>query len=84
MPYLTGVLTGILLTILVLFVIDNFGSDARPIVNWSVAKREARRREGRGAQGGASGDRAGRPAERVSASRDPLTFRRGADPIHKV
>jgi hypothetical protein len=36
MPYLTGVLTGILLTILVLFVIDNFGSDARPIVNWSV------------------------------------------------
>ena len=35
MPYLTGVLTGILLTILVLFVIDNFGSDARPIVNES-------------------------------------------------
>jgi hypothetical protein len=38
MPYLTGVLTGILLTVLVLFVIDNFGSssDTRPIVNWSV------------------------------------------------
>jgi hypothetical protein len=38
MPYLTGVLTGILLTVLVLFVIDNFGSssDTRPIMNWSV------------------------------------------------
>jgi hypothetical protein len=38
MPYLTGVLTGILLTVLVLFVVDNFGSgsDARPIVNWGV------------------------------------------------
>jgi hypothetical protein len=29
MPYLTGVLTGILLTILVLFVIDNFGGPMR-------------------------------------------------------
>src|SRR4029078_9075836 len=52
MPYLTGVLTGILLTILVLFVIDNFGSDARPIVNWSVlseklgAAKEEERKEG--------------------------------------
>ena len=78
MPYLTGVLTGILLTILVLFVIDNFGSDARPIVNWSVAKREARRREGRGAQGGARGDRAGRRDERASACRDEVMARASA------
>jgi hypothetical protein len=84
MPYLTGVLTGILLTILVLFVIDNFGSDARPIVNWSVLSEKLGAAKEEGAQGGASGDRAGRPAERASASRDPLTFRRGADPIHKV
>jgi hypothetical protein len=36
MPYLSGVLTGILLTILVVFLIDNFGPepDTRDIVNW--------------------------------------------------
>jgi hypothetical protein len=36
MPYLSGVLTGILLTILVVFVIDHFGPepDTRDIVNW--------------------------------------------------
>ena len=36
MPYLSGVLTGILLTILVVFLIDNVGSesDTRDIVNW--------------------------------------------------
>jgi hypothetical protein len=36
MPYLSGVLTGILLTILVVFLIDHLGpeSDTRDIVNW--------------------------------------------------
>ena len=36
MPYLSGVLTGILLTILVVFLIDNLGPepDTRDIVNW--------------------------------------------------
>jgi hypothetical protein len=36
MPYLSGVLTGIVLTILVVFLIDNIGpeSDTRDIVNW--------------------------------------------------
>jgi hypothetical protein len=36
MPYLSGVLTGILLTILVVFLIDNVGPerDSRDIVNW--------------------------------------------------
>ena len=36
MPYLSGVLTGILLTILVVFLIDNVGPepDTRDIVNW--------------------------------------------------
>ena len=36
MPYLSGVLTGILLTILVVFLIDNVGSESntRDIVNW--------------------------------------------------
>jgi hypothetical protein len=43
MPYLTGVLTGILLTVLVLFVVDNFGSgsDARPIVNGACSARSS-------------------------------------------
>jgi hypothetical protein len=36
MPYLSGVLTGILLTILVVFLIDHLGPqpDTRDIVNW--------------------------------------------------
>ena len=36
MPYLSGVLTGILLTVLVVFLIDNLGPepDTRDIVNW--------------------------------------------------
>jgi hypothetical protein len=36
MPYLSGVLTGIVLTILVVFVIDHLGPepDTRDIVNW--------------------------------------------------
>ena len=38
MPYLSGVLTGIVLTVLVVFLIDHFGSepDNRMIVNWTV------------------------------------------------
>src|SRR5262245_11175584 len=42
------------------------------------AQREARRREGRGAQGSARGDRAGRPAERASGSRDEVMVRASA------
>jgi hypothetical protein len=38
MPYLTGMLMGIVLTVLVLFLVDNLGltSGARPIVNWNA------------------------------------------------
>ena len=38
MPYLSGVLTGVVLTVLVVFLIDHFGSepDTRMIVNWTV------------------------------------------------
>jgi len=38
-PYLSGVLTGVVLTILVVFLIDHVatGPDQRTIVNWSVA-----------------------------------------------
>jgi len=38
MPYLSGVLTGIVLTVLMVFLIDHFGSepDTRMIVNWTV------------------------------------------------
>ena len=35
MPYLSGVLTGVLLTVLVLFLVDNVGSGPR-VVNWDV------------------------------------------------
>jgi hypothetical protein len=35
MPYLSGVLTGVLLTILVLFLVDNVGTGPR-VVNWDV------------------------------------------------
>jgi hypothetical protein len=36
MPYLSGVVTGVVLTILVVFIIDHLGSNAgkRDIVNW--------------------------------------------------
>jgi hypothetical protein len=34
MPYLSGVLTGIVLTILVVFLIDFLGPNTRDIVNW--------------------------------------------------
>jgi hypothetical protein len=41
MRYLSGVLTGVLLTVLVVFLIDNVTSGAEPdsrnIVNWDVA-----------------------------------------------
>ena len=39
MPYLSGVLTGVVLTILVVFLVDHVGTgpDQRTIVNWSVA-----------------------------------------------
>ena len=38
MPYLSGVLTGIVLTVLVLFLIDQYGSgpDRQMVVNWGV------------------------------------------------
>jgi hypothetical protein len=37
MPYLTGVLTGVLLTMLVLFLVDHVGNNAGPrVVNWDV------------------------------------------------
>jgi hypothetical protein len=49
MPYVAGVLTGVLLTILVVFVVDHFGttnetsaSEPRNIVNWSVAEQRLR------------------------------------------
>ena len=44
MPYLAGVLTGVFLTILVVFLVDNFavatassGTEPQKIVNWDVA-----------------------------------------------
>jgi hypothetical protein len=39
MPYLSGLLTGVVLTILVVFVIDHVGvrADQSTIVNWGVA-----------------------------------------------
>jgi hypothetical protein len=38
MPYLSGLLTGIVLTVLVLFLIDQYGSgpDRQMVVNWGV------------------------------------------------
>jgi hypothetical protein len=35
MPYLSGVLTGILLTLILLFLVDHYGTNSR-IVNWDV------------------------------------------------
>jgi hypothetical protein len=44
MPYLAGVLTGVLLTVLIVFVVDNLavasapsGTEPQKIVNWDVA-----------------------------------------------
>ena len=43
MPYLAGLVSGVLLTILVVFMVDTFsvadqsGSETRKIVNWDVA-----------------------------------------------
>jgi hypothetical protein len=44
MPYLAGLVTGVLLTILVVFLVDTFteGADSRKIVNWDVAAQRLR------------------------------------------
>ena len=49
MPYLAGVLTGVLLTVLVVFVVDNLavtsaspGTEPQKIVNWDVAAQKLR------------------------------------------
>ena len=49
MPYLAGLLTGVLLTILVAFLVDNLavvnapaGSEPQKIVNWDVAAQKLR------------------------------------------
>jgi len=49
MPYLMGVLTGMLLTVLVVFVVDNLavvnappGTEPQKIVNWDVAAQKLR------------------------------------------
>jgi hypothetical protein len=49
MPYLAGVLTGVLLTILVVFLVDNVsvanaptGTQPQKIVNWDVASEKLR------------------------------------------
>ena len=49
MPYLAGVLTGVLLTVLVVFVVDNVsvanaptGTQPQKIVNWDVASEKFR------------------------------------------
>ena len=36
MPYLSGVLTEIVLTVLVVFLVDHYGANFRTIVNWAV------------------------------------------------
>jgi hypothetical protein len=48
-PYLAGVLTGVLLTVLVVFVVDNLtvasapsGTEPQKIVNWDVAAQDLR------------------------------------------
>jgi hypothetical protein len=42
MPYISGVLTGILLTVLVVFIIDDVGDDpaSRDIVNWGFVGKQ--------------------------------------------
>jgi hypothetical protein len=49
MPYLMGVLTGMLLTVLVVFLVDNLavvnappGTEPQKIVNWEVAAHSAK------------------------------------------
>jgi hypothetical protein len=49
MPYLTGFLTGVLLTVLVVFLVDNVavvttpaGTEPQKIVNWDVAAQKLR------------------------------------------
>ena len=49
MPFLAGVLTGLLLTVLVVFLVDNFavvnaptGTEPQKIVNWDVAAQKLR------------------------------------------
>ena len=49
MPYLAGVLTGVLLTVLIVFVVDNLvvasaplGTEPQKIVNWDVAAQKLR------------------------------------------
>jgi hypothetical protein len=49
MPYLAGVLTGALLTVLVVFLVDNLavvnappGTEPQKIVNWDVAAQKLR------------------------------------------
>jgi hypothetical protein len=49
MPYLAGVLTGVLLTVLVVFLVDNVsvanaptGTQPQKIVNWDVASEKLR------------------------------------------
>jgi hypothetical protein len=40
MPYLSGVLTGIVLTVPVAFLVDQLGADSGRIVNWAVQVRK--------------------------------------------
>jgi hypothetical protein len=49
MPYLVGVVTGVLLTVLVVFLVDNLavvnapvGTEPQRIVNWDVAAQKLR------------------------------------------
>jgi hypothetical protein len=49
MPYLAGVLTGAILTVLIVFLVDNLavvnapaGTEPQRIVNWDVAARKLR------------------------------------------
>ena len=49
MPYLTGVVSGVLLTVLVVFLVDNIavatapsGTEPQKIVNWDVAAQKLR------------------------------------------
>jgi len=49
MPYLAGILTGVLLTVLIVFLVDNLavvhapaGTEPQKIVNWDVAAQKLR------------------------------------------
>jgi hypothetical protein len=49
MPYLAGILTGVLLTFLIVFLVDNLavvnapaGTEPQKIVNWDVAAQKLR------------------------------------------